>query len=51
MNGLSTAMGFPQIRAELGEELGNELIGQAVRLAGVTDMVFTEKGYDKPYEM
>lgn len=44
-------MGFPQSHAELREELGNELIGQLVHLAGVTDTVVTERSYNKPYEM
>lgn len=44
-------MGFPESHAELREELGDELIGQLVCLADVTDVVVTERCYNKPYEM
>lgn len=32
-------------------DLGNELIGQPVHLAGVTDIVVAGRCYNKPYEM
>lgn len=51
MNDLSIAVGFKQSHVKLKEELGNEIIGQLVHLAGITDTVVTERCSNKPYEM